>query len=317
MAGFQRGLVNVELVGIHGALDHGFAQAPARGDEHRVAETRFGIQREHDAAGATVGAHHDLDARRQRPHCCAQSPGERGRRWRGRCKGRRTPRESALPCTVSQAADIEEGFLLAGKGGIRQIFGRCRRAHSDRRFAASLLAQAFSRLDRWPGSRAGWKGVSIIHRRMSPPATPASSRTSSTSRAAGAPGCVHPGRTGPGIRERRRRWLRIRQGTSTPRSDNWLIISPREAFLPPTRTRGRPCPSSCKPCYIVIQGEFLISCRTSRQSADILTGASHIRRVALIQPGCNGFRICNYATYGIFYFRRNGDHRRRRLATAC
>ena len=54
----QGRLVNVELVGIDLALDDGFAEAVTAGDEDHVAKSGFGIEREDDAAGAMIGAHH-------------------------------------------------------------------------------------------------------------------------------------------------------------------------------------------------------------------------------------------------------------------
>ena len=59
-------LVDVELVGIHGTLHHGFPESVGCRDEHDLVEAGFGVQREHDARGAEVAAHHPLDAGRQR-----------------------------------------------------------------------------------------------------------------------------------------------------------------------------------------------------------------------------------------------------------
>ncbi len=82
-------LRDVELVGIHRALDDGLAQAVARGDEHHFAEARLGVHREHDARGAQVASHHALHAGGDRRPPRARSPCARGRRWRGRCRARR------------------------------------------------------------------------------------------------------------------------------------------------------------------------------------------------------------------------------------
>ena len=65
IAVFQRRLVNVELVGIDGALDDRFAEAVGRGDEYRVAEPGFGIQSKDDAGRTEVAADHHLHAGRQ------------------------------------------------------------------------------------------------------------------------------------------------------------------------------------------------------------------------------------------------------------
>jgi hypothetical protein len=53
-------LVDVELVGVHGPLHHCLSQPVGRGDEHHVAEARFGVEREHDASRAEVAPHHLL-----------------------------------------------------------------------------------------------------------------------------------------------------------------------------------------------------------------------------------------------------------------
>ena len=63
LAGSQRGLVDIELVGVDRALHDGFAEAVGSGYEYDIAETGVGVEREHDTAGAEVTAHHVLDAR--------------------------------------------------------------------------------------------------------------------------------------------------------------------------------------------------------------------------------------------------------------
>ena len=56
------GLVDVELVRIHRALDDGLAETVRRRDEHDLVKARFGVEREHHAGGAEVASHHLLDA---------------------------------------------------------------------------------------------------------------------------------------------------------------------------------------------------------------------------------------------------------------
>ena len=58
IAGAERRLVHVELVGIDGALHDVFAEPVDAGDEHHVAEARLGVEREDDAARGAVGPHH-------------------------------------------------------------------------------------------------------------------------------------------------------------------------------------------------------------------------------------------------------------------
>ena len=65
-SGAQRGLVDVELIGIDRALHDGLAEAVGGRDEDDVAETRVGVEREHHAAGAEIAPHHVLHAGRQR-----------------------------------------------------------------------------------------------------------------------------------------------------------------------------------------------------------------------------------------------------------
>ncbi len=45
----QRRLVDVKLIRIDGALNHGLAQAVSGRDENHIAEARIRVQREHDA----------------------------------------------------------------------------------------------------------------------------------------------------------------------------------------------------------------------------------------------------------------------------
>ena len=62
MAGLQRGFEDVVFVRVHAALHDIFAEAVGGVDEHRVAETTLGVEREDNAAAREVGAHHLLHA---------------------------------------------------------------------------------------------------------------------------------------------------------------------------------------------------------------------------------------------------------------
>ena len=64
MALLKGRFVDVKLVRVDRALHDVFTQAVSAGDKHHIAETRFGIQRKHHAAGVQVGAHHFHDAYR-------------------------------------------------------------------------------------------------------------------------------------------------------------------------------------------------------------------------------------------------------------
>src|SRR5699024_2513816 len=63
--GGQRRLVDVKLVRIDGALNHGFTQAVSGRDEYDIPETRLRVHREHHARGAKVAAYHLLHANGQ------------------------------------------------------------------------------------------------------------------------------------------------------------------------------------------------------------------------------------------------------------
>ena len=54
------------FVRIDRALDDGFAEAPGGADDHHAGEAGLGVDREHDAGAAEVGAHHPLHADRER-----------------------------------------------------------------------------------------------------------------------------------------------------------------------------------------------------------------------------------------------------------
>ena len=63
--GTQTRLVDVELVGVDGALHDRLAEAVGARDEHRVIEARLGVEGEHHARGPDVGAHHALHSGRE------------------------------------------------------------------------------------------------------------------------------------------------------------------------------------------------------------------------------------------------------------
>ena len=116
LAGTQGGLVDVELVGVHGTLHHGLAQAVARGDEHHVLEARLGVDGEHHAGRAEVGAHHALHAGRQRHHVVGEALVHAVADGAVVVEGG----EHLLHLVqhVLDADDVQEGFLLAGEGGV-------------------------------------------------------------------------------------------------------------------------------------------------------------------------------------------------------
>src|SRR3546814_18219293 len=72
------------------------------------------------------------------------------------------------------AVDVEEGFLLAGERGIRQILGSGRRAYGDRDFRAAglsdqlLVMRANVLIKRAEERRVGKEWVSTCRSRWSP-----------------------------------------------------------------------------------------------------------------------------------------------------
>ena len=130
LARLEHGLVHVELVGVHGALHHRLAQAVAAGDEDHVLKAGFGIDGEHHAGGAQVGAHHALHTGRQGHHIVLEAlvhaVGD------GAVVVQRREHFLHLVHDFVDAHHVQEGFLLAGKGGVGQILGRGGRAHGKR-----------------------------------------------------------------------------------------------------------------------------------------------------------------------------------------
>ena len=115
--GAQGGLVEVELVRVHGALHHGLAEPPRGRDEHGVAEAGVGVEREHHAARAEIGAHHALDAGGQRHLgvvvALVDAVGDRAVvEERGEDLLHRLDHRGP-------ALDVQEGLLLTGERGVR------------------------------------------------------------------------------------------------------------------------------------------------------------------------------------------------------
>ncbi len=135
-SGFQGDLVDIEFVGIDRALNHHLAQAIGGGDEHHAIEAGLGVQSKHDAGCADVAAHHALDAGGQRDQAVVKALVD--------AVGNGAvvvERREHFPDRVQdrfQAFHIQEGFLLSGEGGIRQVLGGGRRAYGDGNLAAGL-----------------------------------------------------------------------------------------------------------------------------------------------------------------------------------
>jgi hypothetical protein len=208
----QAVLEDVELVGVDGALHHGLAETVGRGDEHGAIEARLGVQREHHAARAGLAAHHALHPGRQRDlamvEALVHAIGDRAIvEQRGEHLVNRL--DHAL-----EAADVEEGLLLPGEGGIGQILGGRGGTHGDRDILAR--AEACIGFAHRIRSAAG-SGVARIQPRISAPAR-ASSATSSTSRAARRAAMRAASPSWPGTRDTRRRWWQSRRARARRRA---------------------------------------------------------------------------------------------------
>jgi hypothetical protein len=130
IAGAERRLVHVELVGIDRALHDVFAEPVDPGDEHHVAETRLGVQREHDAARGAVGPRHlhhaDGEADLEVIEAVVDAIGDRAV---GEDRG------EAAAASVEQCirtAHVEKTFMLPGEARRRQVLSGRRAAHGDR-----------------------------------------------------------------------------------------------------------------------------------------------------------------------------------------
>src|SRR3990167_6319776 len=73
LAGSQRRLENIELVGIHGTLNDILAQAIGGGDKDDVTKPGLGVERKRHAGGTAIGAHHFLRTDRKR-HILVRKP---------------------------------------------------------------------------------------------------------------------------------------------------------------------------------------------------------------------------------------------------
>jgi hypothetical protein len=139
VAARQRGLEDVELVRVHRALHHVLAQAVGAGDEDHVAEAGLGVQREDDAAGGAVRAHHLHHAHRLQHlevvDAAFGAVGDGAVLEEAGEAGAHRVQQARL------AGDVEEGLVLAGEAGGGQVFGGGRAAHGQRQRVAVLVLQ--------------------------------------------------------------------------------------------------------------------------------------------------------------------------------
>ena len=127
-------LVDIELVGIDRSLHDVFAEPVDAGNKHDIAKAGFGIQREHDAAGGAIRAHHLHHAHRERDFEMVESVidaiGDRAIGENGR---------KAAAAGFEQivgAADIQKALVLAGKARRRKVFRGGRTSDGDGNISA-------------------------------------------------------------------------------------------------------------------------------------------------------------------------------------
>ena len=140
VAGAQRRLVHVVLVGHDQPLHHVLAEAVGGVDQDDVAMTGLGVDGEHHAGAREVGSHHHLHADRQR-HREVIEVHVLPIGHRPRCK---QAGEAALGGVeeLGGAAHVQEGVLLSGEARGGQVFGGGRRTHRDvHRVVPELLRQ--------------------------------------------------------------------------------------------------------------------------------------------------------------------------------
>ena len=230
----QRGLVDVELVGVDRALHDPLAQAVGGGDEDRVVEPGLGVHREHDAGRREVGTHHPLHARRER-HLGVLEPvvhpvGDRAVVVQGGVDLTHGLQHRVDP------AHVEEGLLLAGERGVGQVLRGALRTYGERRarrrpsdellegrpdlvlepVGERLLDDPAADPLAGPGQRPGVVGVQAL----ASPAIRSASPSAAMKRWNASAVVANP------------------SGTLTPRSVRLQTISPSEAFLPPTWSRS-------------------------------------------------------------------------------
>ena len=120
--------MHVELVGVHRTLHDGLTEAIGTGDKHHITETGLGVQGEHHTGGTSFRTHHALHAGRQSDQLVVEALVH--------AVGDGTVVEQGSEDFLGGAnhvvhtADVEEGFLLAREGGVRQVFGGGGGTHS-------------------------------------------------------------------------------------------------------------------------------------------------------------------------------------------
>ena len=156
-AGHQGRLEDIKLVRIDRPLHHILAEPVSGIDEDDIAEAGFGVEREHHTGAGDVGAHHFLHSNRKR-HLRVVKPLMHaiGNRTVIEQRGENATTDAQQ---IFRATDIEEGVLLAGKGGVGEVLGRGRTAHRHIRLRPILPRQVRVRRRDFPGQVRRHVGV--------------------------------------------------------------------------------------------------------------------------------------------------------------
>ena len=138
-AGPQRGLVDVEFVGVHAPLHDRLAEPVRAGDEDDVPEPGLGVEREHHAARAQVRADHAL-------HPDGESDVAVGEPLVDAVGDRAVAEQRAVdlvhrPQDRVHAPDVEQGILLPRERRLREILGGGGGAHRHGRVGAGPAAE--------------------------------------------------------------------------------------------------------------------------------------------------------------------------------
>jgi len=141
-------LEDLVLVWVDLALHDVLAEAPAGIDDDDLVEARLGVDREHHAGAADVGAHHLLHADRHRDLEVIEALGSAvADRAVGEHRG-----VAALAGLEQRvfAGDVQERFELAGEARLRQVLSGGAGAHRDARGgnADALRERAIGAADR-------------------------------------------------------------------------------------------------------------------------------------------------------------------------
>ena len=146
-------LVDVELVGVDGALNHVLAEAVGARHEDGVAKARLGVEGEHHTRRGDVGAHHLHHADRQRDLEVVEALVDS---VVDRAIGEKTCETTAA--RVEQALvtlDVEVRILLAGEARRGQILGGRRAPHGEADLLAVLLLKRAVRAQNLGGQVVG------------------------------------------------------------------------------------------------------------------------------------------------------------------